>query len=543
MATGLGEYINNLSLRTKILFLAGLLIVGIVGVGLLGAGFIHSQSKATEQAVAESQARVTAAARARVAIVEMNAAISTLLAADERGDIRKAAIASIRASSHLDENIQNLQKAMPGNPEVQRLAELLKKLKPYQLGIIRAGKKNDDAAGLAKLKEVDSLLKEVEEVSQRLVDNEREKLAASLAESRKQGKRIILVLGGFVLASMVMGVLVSLFVAAKITRPLIMIEKSMASVANGDLTITLEAGGKDEMGRTVNAISKTVTKLRGIIRGIMASSSMLTKESEELTGAAGMIHDATLHIHDNVKQIEEKSNVALQATNEAMGHLDEAADECRCASDTATASATEIVSAVDDFQRFQRDMEQTVSVTQKLAEAAGEITQITNTIRGISEQTNLLALNAAIEAARAGEQGRGFAVVADEVRELAKRTSEATDQIAGLIETVSSSVDVTVKSLEGTVNDSRANIERLQQAAKHISKNSEQAQQLYEGMKQVVTIMAPQKEAMESIAQAVCTLSEMAEESSKQVVKLNELSTELSGEASKMQGMIKQFRV
>ncbi len=543
MATGLGEYINNSSLRTKILFLAGLLIVGIVGVGLLGASFIHSQSKATETAVAESQARVTAATRAQIAIVEMNAAISTLLAADERQDIRKAAIASIRASSHLDEDIQNLQKALPGSPEVERLAELLKKLKPYQLNIIRAGKKNDDAAGLSKLKEADSLLRDVEKVSQQLVDSEREKLAASLAESRRQGKRIILMLGGFVLAGMVMGVLVSLFVAARITRPLVMIEKSMASVASGDLTITLEAGGKDEMGRTVNAISKTVGKLHGIIRGIMASSSMLTKESEELTEAAGLIQDATLHIHDNVKQIKEESEVALSATNEAMGHLDEAADECRCASDTATASATEIVSAVDDFQRFQRDMEQTVGVTQKLAEAAGQITQITNTIRGISEQTNLLALNAAIEAARAGEQGRGFAVVADEVRELAKRTSEATDQIAGLIETVSSSVHVTVESLEGTVNDSRANIERLQQAAKHISKNSKQAQQLYEGMKRVVTIMAPQKEAMQSIAQAVCTLSEMAEESSKQVVKLNELSSELSGEASKMQGMIKQFRV
>ncbi len=543
MAAGLGEYINNLSLRTKILFLAGLLIIGIMSVGLLGAGFIHSQSKATEAAVAESQARVTAATRARVAIVEMNAAISTLLAADERLDIRKAAIASIRASSHLDEDIRNLQDALPGDPMVARLAELLEKLKPGQLSIIRAGKKNDDATGLAKMKEIESLLQEVETVSQQLVDGEREKLAASLAESREQGKRIVLILAGFVLASILVGVLVSLFVAAKITRPLVMIEQSMAAVASGDLTISLEAGGKDEMGRTVNAISKTVGKLHGIIRGIMASSGMLTNESRELTAAAGLIQDATLRIHENVKQIKEESGVALEATGEALEHLDEAADECRCASDTATTSATEIVSAVDDFQRFQKDMERTVEVTQKLAEAAGQITQITNTIRGISEQTNLLALNAAIEAARAGEQGRGFAVVADEVRELAKRTSEATDQIAGLIETVSSSVDVTVQSLEGTVADSRNNIERLQQAADHISKNSEQAQQLYEGMKRVVTIMSPQKEAMRRITEAVDTLFEMAEESSRQVVKLNELSSDLSGEASKMQGMIKQFRV
>ncbi|HFC53116.1 MAG TPA: methyl-accepting chemotaxis protein [Gammaproteobacteria bacterium] len=473
----------------------------------------------------------------------MNAAISTLLAADERQDIRRGAIASIRASSHLDENIQRLLEALPGSAKVTRLADLLERLKPQQLDIIRAGKKNDDAAGLAKLKQAGKLLQEVEQLSQQLVDDERERLSASLAASREQGRKIIVMLGGFVLAGIVAGVLVSLFVASRITRPLVMIEKSMASVADGDLTISLNAGGRDEMGRTVNAISTTVGKLHGIIRGVMASSTMLARESGELTEAAGLIHDATRNIDTNVKQIREESTVALSATEEAIEHLDRAADECRAASETATTSARMIASAVEDFQRFQGNMEQTVGVTQELAEAAGKITQITNTIRSISEQTNLLALNEAIEAARAGEQGRGFAVVADEVRELAKRTSDATDQISGLIEVMSGSVDTTVASLEGTVNDSRSNIEHLQQAAGHITGNSEQAQQMYQGMKQVVSIMAPQRAAMQSISGAVCALSEMAEESARQVVKLNGLASDLSGEASKMQGMIKQFRV
>ena len=541
--TGLSERINDLSLRTKILALSGLLIVGIVSVGVLGAGFIHNQSRTTESAVTESQARVMAASRARVAIVEMNAAISTLLAADERVDIRKAAIASIRASSHLDEDIQNLQSALPGNGAVARLADLLEQLKPQQLDIIRAGKRNDDATGLRKLKEADSLLKEVETVSQQLVDGERVKLKESLAASREQGRRIIMMLGGFVLFGIVSGVVVSLFVAAKITRPLVMIERGMASVAQGDLTISLPAQGRDEMGRTVTAISTTVGKLRGIICGIMGNSSVLTKESQELTDAAGLIHDATRQIHGSVKQIQEKSGIALSASSEAMEQLDVAADECRCASDTATTSAAEIESAMDDFQRFQGDMEQTVEITQQLADAAEKITHITNTIRGISEQTNLLALNAAIEAARAGEHGRGFAVVADEVRELAKRTSDATDQISGLIEIMSGSVDATVTSLERTVNDSRSNIGRLQQVAHHITKNSDQAQQMYGGMKQVVSIMTSQKEAVQSITQVVGILSDMAEGAGKQVDRLNELSTELSGEALKMQGMIKQFRV
>ena len=537
------RYLGNISLRRKILTLSGLFILGIFVVALVGGGVIYYQGKMVQEAVKSSQMRITTASSARIAIVEMNAAINGLLAADEKSSIRPAAIASIRASSLLDEHIQHLQEALPDSSKVSRLAELLQQVKPVQMAIIGAGKRNKDAQGLEKLNSISSVRNEIETISQDLVNEEREGLLSQLASMEQEGEQAILALGGFVLMGILVGVLVSLFAAHMLTKPLAGIEKTMAAVASGDLNISLTSGGKDEVGRTVQAISSTVETLNRIIQGIMNSSTVLSGEAQSLTQAADAIHNVTKQQHDSVKLIKEESESVLSATSNAMTRLDDASGQARDAADSATSCSDEIKSVVHDFRRFQGDMEQTAQDTHELARAAEQITMITNTIRGISEQTNLLALNAAIEAARAGEQGRGFAVVADEVRGLAQRTNDATDEISILIDRMSSSVKVAVESLESTVKDSRSNIERLHEVAEQTSDNSEQSRLTQAGMKEAVEIMASQVNTVQGIANAVGALFSLAEKSSQQADSLSHLSNNLNGEASGMQEMVKHFKV
>ena len=539
----LQKQLGNLSLRTKILLLSSLFILGIIMVALVGAGVIYQQGKIVREAVASSQARVTAASSASMAIVEMNAAINALLAADDKASIRPAAIGSIRASSFLDEHIQNLQTALPESTKVQQLAELLKQMKPSQMKIIRDGKRNKDIEGLEKLKGISSLREKIKTTAEALVTEEREHLGSQLAKSEQDGQHAIMALGGFVLLGILFGVAISLFAAHLLTKPLINIEKVMAAVADGDLHITLDTGGKDEVGRMTDAISSTVETLNRVIRGVIDNSSMLTSEAQGLIQVAETIHDATMQQHDSVRQIRDESTLVLSSTTDAMTMLNDAATKAQQAADTTTTSSNEIGAVMKDFQRFQGDMEQTAQSTQELARAAEQITMITKTIRGISEQTNLLALNAAIEAARAGEQGRGFAVVADEVRSLAGRTSDATDEISKLIEHMSSSVKMTVNSLESTVTESRCNIERLDEVAKQTSESSEQSRQTQAGMKEVVQIMASQEDAVQRITGTVGALLEQAGNTNTQADSLSRLSTDLNGAASGMQEMVKHFKV
>lgn len=537
------KQLSNLSLRTKILFLSGLFILGIITVALVGAGVIYQQGKTVREAVTSSQTRVTAASSASIAIVEMNAAINALLAADDSASIRPAAISSIRASSLLDEQIQNLQAALPESRKVQQLSKLLKQMKPSQMKIIRDGKRNKDAEGLEKLKGISSLRKEIKITAEALVNEEREQLDAKLAKSELDGQHAIMALGGFVLLGTLIGVAVSLFAACVLTKPLINIEKAMAAVANGDLRITIEAGGKDEVGRMTHAISSTVETLNRVIRGVIDNSSMLTNEAQGLIQVAGAIHDTTTQQHNSVEQIRDESKLMLSSTTNAITLLNDAETKAQQAADNATASSNEIGTVMKDFQRFQGDMEQTAQSTQKLTQAAERITIITKTIRSISEQTNLLALNAAIEAARAGEHGRGFAVVADEVRGLAGRTSEATAEISKLIEHMSNSVNMTVSSLESTVTESRCNIKRLDEVAKQTSESSKQSRLTQTGMKEVVEIMASQEGAVQRITGTVGALLEQAGHSRTQADSLSRLSTDLNKAAEGMQEMVKHFKV
>jgi methyl-accepting chemotaxis protein len=201
------------------------------------------------------------------------------------------------------------------------------------------------------------------------------------------------------------------------------------------------------------------------------------------------------------------------------------------------------MSTVNEFQQFQIRMEDTAEVTRTLSSAAEEVTSITDTINNISSQTNLLALNAAIEAARAGEHGRGFAVVADEVRMLAKRTEDATGEITTLIEGISSSVNSTVTALETSVHEAKRNIDHLTGLADEVTNNSERAGQVREYMHQVVNLMTSQEQAVERITLAVNSVFEVSSDASHQTDELHDLSGSLSQAANDLNKVVDRFKL
>jgi len=541
MLNSLIKALSHIGWRKKILGYSALYVFLILGVGLFGVYTINQQKQSMESIVQGSQTRVNVAANARVAVVEMGRALANVVAAVERREIRKQAVAAIRSLSLLDELTQTLATNLPDSTEVKELSTLIKQMRPMQMQVIKFAKKNKDLEAMDKVRSLTTESQKVDELSQTIVDKERHLLTNLQVSSSEQSNIVITMMAWLIGVGLLIGIASSLFAAYMVTQPLNMIENAMTSLANGNLNIVLEDAGTDEIGRTAKAMTITVSNLHDIISNIHSGSDLLNEHSTQIGHTAEVVSAVSVKIHDGIEAIKIDTQTVHAVTDDVAQRLKQAAEEADITSASTKESAQQMLNTVKEFQRFQCDMENTADVTRKLSVAADQVTSITDTIRNISSQTNLLALNAAIEAARAGDQGRGFAVVADEVRHLAKRTEDATSEISNLVEEISNSVSTTVGALETSVTDAKENIDKLTQLADEATVSSGRVQEMRTYMTEVEGLMSSQTQAVESITSSVATLFDVSVDANQETEQLHRLSQDLDNTSSNLASVVDRF--
>jgi len=244
-----------------------------------------------------------------------------------------------------------------------------------------------------------------------------------------------------------------------------------------------------------------------------------------------------------MKQVRDNTDTVLSVTQESVDSLGHALEGVEKAAKTASVSARNVTAIATDFERFEIQVEDTIALTRDLAGAVASITNITGAIRDISTQTNLLALNAAIEAARAGEQGRGFAVVADEVRRLAERTHHATIEIAGIATTVTEKADQTIAVLDGFSRSAGEKTERLRAVASTALETTASTEQTRAIVERVTHLMASQREAVLRITEEIREMSGISEQSRAQAHALRGVSSNLDASAADLGRMVDRFRL
>ena len=325
-------------------------------------------------------------------------------------------------------------------------------------------------------------------------------------------------------------------------KPLSNLIENMHKCAEGDLTVSIkEEGFRDVVEMSVG--------LKQLVQSLKDQIQLINNSSNELTSAASHVNEITENTSQGVLRQQTETDLVATAINEMTATVVEvarnAADAAKAATDADTESQTGIVvveKTIKAIGELAQEVETAASVIQKLEDDTVKIGAILDVIRGIAEQTNLLALNAAIEAARAGEQGRGFAVVADEVRTLASRTQESTQEIQNMIETLQKGAHEAVEAMnlnQEKANETVSHANETSESLKHISTSIHTISDMNA---QIATASEEQTAVTEEINRNIINISQIADETTEGAKQTMASSQQLTGLAQQLLEDVNQFK-
>jgi len=320
------------------------------------------------------------------------------------------------------------------------------------------------------------------------------------------------------LIAVVCAIALGMIVTTMITRPIYRSVKGADLIAKGDLTHPIEVQGTDETGQLLQSLSDMQSNIKGTVQQIANASDQLASAAEELTAVTETSTRGLVTQNDEIQQAATAVNEMTAAVEEVARNAASTSQISNQTAEDASKGQKQVQQAVTAINTVTEEITESTQRVEALAGQIHDITKVLEVIRGIAEQTNLLALNAAIEAARAGEQGRGFAVVADEVRALAHRTQSSTGEIEAMIDRVRNGADEAVKAM----GKSRTLVQSTQALATEAGLALER---ISEGVNQI-------NERNLVIASAAEEQAQVAREVDRNLVSIQDLSTQTAAGAN-----------
>ncbi|QEM67629.1 methyl-accepting chemotaxis protein [Geobacter sp. FeAm09] len=362
-------------------------------------------------------------------------------------------------------------------------------------------------------------------------------------ESMKSLKEGIYLIIGVTVVLIILISVVSIFVTRRLllhigTEPT-HLEEITQQVAAGDLTYRFEQG----RGGVYEAMRRMVEQLRQVMDKVNRSSQEVASASVQLNGNADQMASASHEVVGQANTVATASEEMSATSMDIANNCHRAAESSNQASRTAQAGAAIVRGTVDGMSRIADKVRSSATVVEQLGTRSDQIGAIVATIEDIADQTNLLALNAAIEAARAGEQGRGFAVVADEVRALAERTARATREIGEMIKNIQGETRQAVSAMEAGVREVEQGTAEAARSGQALEEILEKINEVTAQISQIATAAEEQTATTREISNNIQQISDVVEMSAKSSMDISQSSSSLSRLSVELQDMVRMFRV
>ena len=405
-----------------------------------------------------------------------------------------------------------------------------------------AARANDLAAYFSVNQQASTAMGNLQEQRNALMKalNDRSEALMVLTDSRLKEAKTIAVL--LLLTTLVLAACCWSFIVARVLRPLSLAGQHFKRIAGGDLREPVVVQSRNEIGELFSELSRMQDSQRQTIAQISTSA-------EQLANAARALSTVTEESNRGVQQQDQELEQAATAVTEMTTAVEEVARNAVSTSEAAEASNAlshqsrqQVQDTINGTHAMAADIQGSADLIQKLAGETRDIGKVLDVIRAVSEQTNLLALNAAIEAARAGEAGRGFAVVADEVRTLAHRTQESTREIEQMIVRLQTGTEAAVNSMRSSTEKAQTNLSLTQSCGEVLEQIYSAISEINERNLVIASAAQEQSHVAREVDSNLINIRNLSIQSSEGAVKTSTASRELTALAGELTGLVARFK-
>ncbi|QXI26219.1 methyl-accepting chemotaxis protein [Pseudomonas vanderleydeniana] len=501
------KWFYDAKLSTKLYLAFALCACITLVVGMLGSAGIGSLSSSLQLVFSNNLVSVAKTGEARSYAMTQSRELYRLLAAAAAGATaseRSPIVAAMKDSREKSERAFATYRTTPLADDERVAGDRMEKDWPaYQALVDRAVSTIDsgDLAGARRLMtgELHEAFRSINDELNIIVESNNRQIGEGSQEARatESSAKLNLYIG--IGLAFLAAALLGMFISRVISAPIASAVRNAQRIAGGDLSQAIERGHRDEVGQLLTALGTMQGGLKGTIQQIASAADQLASAAEELNAVTEESSRGLTRQNDEIQLAATAVTEMSAAVDEVARNATSASEASRNTSQEASSGRDQALEAVKAITSVNNEIGQSTVIVDELAGSVRDIAKVLDVIRGIAEQTNLLALNAAIEAARAGEQGRGFAVVADEVRALAARTQASTGEIEAMIASVQSRADDAVKAM----GNSRTLASSTQELAKATGESLERIAQNIASINDRNLLIATASEEQANVAREV----------------------------------------